>query len=197
MQRIGELGQPVAELQQVIAKGLLHETARRQVEGREIIRYEGTFSEDYPFRRVVLADGGTGFPLDDRMCRPDGVLFSCRLADLEVVEGADLGALFSLAFPTGAKPMTDEQLPQLPERIVGLAACLEELARASAEVPFPLYCLGESFDGLPLDMVEPAEKTGGVRSQLGVVYRDPGHATPAHVAVYLYDQNLARAQEAV
>ncbi len=186
----GEIGRSVAEIRQAVAGGMLRETGRGQVNGREIVRYEGKLGVDASTGRVVLADAATGFPLDDRMYRSNGALYSCRLADLEVVEDADLSALFSLTFPAGVKPMTDEQLPQMLEEAVGLAACLEELAKISPEVPYPLYYLGESFHGLPLEMVRPAEKTEGMRPQVGIYYRDLSHQTPSHIAIYLYDPIL-------
>lgn len=186
----GEIGERVAELRQVIEKGLLYEAGREEAGGREIVRYEGKFSEDYPFRRVVLADAATGFPLDDRMFREDGVLYSCRLADLEVVDDADLDALFSLTFPAGVKPSTDEQLPQMPEQAIGLEACLQELAWLSAEVPFSLYYLGDSSGDLPLHMVRPGTVRDGRVLSVNLYYRDPDSTGLASVALYVYDPDL-------
>jgi hypothetical protein len=180
----GEIGERVAELRQAVENALLRETGREEAGGRQVIRYEGKLGEDHPFRRVVLADAATGFPLDDRMWREDGALYSCRLADLEVLDYPDPSALFHLTFPAGTKPMTDEQLPQMPERASGLEDCLRELRKLSGEVSFPLYWLGESAGALPLDMVEPGRAgERGAWDTVTLHYRDPAHPVLAYIGV--------------
>jgi hypothetical protein len=189
----GEIGGPVEELRQAVEQGLLAETGREQAGGRVVVRYEGRVNDDNPLRRVVLADAATGFPLDDRIYRDDGAVFSCWLADLEVVDSADLDALFHLTFPAAVKIATDDQLPQAPERAEGLEDCLRELQKLSSEVPFPLYWLGESAGGLPLDTVDPGAAGEGLPWDSVMIhyhYRDAALIHPAYVGLAVFDLSL-------
>lgn len=186
----GEIGERIFGLRRAAEEGLLRDADRGMVDGREVVRYEGRFSIDHAFPRATIADAVSDFPLDDRLYGEDGTVFSCTLADLEVVADPDWAALFGLSFPVGAEVMTDDRLPQMPEQAVGLEACLQELEKLSGEVPFPLYYLGESFDGLPLYMVEPGWRADEIPSRVILHYEDPRHESAANVFLSVYDVDL-------
>ncbi len=183
----GEIGNRVTEIKQAVASGDLQEVGSETRDGRILVQYEGVVSTT-ALRRAVLVDQATGFPLEDKDYRADGVLYDSQTFDLEVLDDADVVDLFApLAFPEGVKVMKDEDLPVSP--VTGTEASLQLLKEAAARVSFPLFYLGWSYQQLPLELVNGGQalRTSAPLESVSLSYRGTDAGGLVDVGVLEFD----------